>query len=166
MDCKRHTRYFINLTNGLEAFEHYSFRDPEFIRIQSTYLERGLLNLVLADLDYNFLMCLATGMRCIIYDYTSRYGKERGSRAMWQGVEWIKYALNRCWFNKEIECEKGMHNHFRKVYNNEVTKRTKNKLKYFRKFLMCKNLTIEIICWKTIHDNDYEYYRKIVKENL
>jgi hypothetical protein len=156
--------YFINLTCGIEWIP---FLDKErgeihFIRIQSTLLEQGHMERVLQDLDNNFLMHLAIGNTCIFYDVTSRYSSERGSRSIWQGIEWIKYCLNKLWFNKKIKCPYGQHHHFEKEFK-KLSKTTRKKLKYYRKFLQIENLNnLRTICDSTIHDSDTTFYKNII----
>lgn len=158
------SKHFLNLTNGLEALDRYSFNEINVIRIQSTKLERGLYEDVIMDLDYDFLLHLALGFRCVVYDFTRR-GKNKKSRAMWQGIEWIKYVLNRIWFDQEITCEHGMHLHFQKMYC-QLKKKTKAKIKYFRKFLKTDRLTIEIVCDLTENDGKYCYFSELLDKWL
>jgi hypothetical protein len=51
-------KYFLNLTNGIEALRRYniSLKDINFIRIQSTHLENEAFDKILLTLDSNFLM--------------------------------------------------------------------------------------------------------------
>jgi hypothetical protein len=156
------SKIYINLTNGIGALPDLIDQYVNFIRIQSTHLEQGWLEKVLINLDYDFLMNLALGTHCIIYDFSSRW-KDRPSRAIWQGLPWIEYALTRCWFGKEIECERRMDKHFKIVYNN-MDKKTKRKLKYFRKFLLTKTLTLSSVCAKTLHDGDSQFYKEILEK--
>ena len=158
-------KYFVNLTNGLDYLDYLKGLDRyvNFIRIQSTHFEQGLHEIALVDLDNNFLMSLAIGCKCNILDMTSRYGGRRPSRAIWQGVEWIKYALNRAWFDREIECLYGQHIHFKTVYS-KLQKRTKAKLKYYRKFLRVEELDINCFCGETKNDGDHEYYKELVEK--
>jgi hypothetical protein len=94
--------YFINLTAGLEHAKSFYIYPLNYIRIQSTQLERKHLEHLLKDLDNNFLMKLAIGKECVVLDFTSRKKKNNTSRACWQGIPWIKYCLSRLWFEKEI----------------------------------------------------------------
>ena len=84
---------YLNLTNGLEymsEIKKFGF-DFKFVRIQSTYCEQKLFDRLIQDLDYNFLFDIAQGNIIRIYD-TSRNKKQ--SRALYQGVEFIKYSIN------------------------------------------------------------------------
>lgn len=164
------TEFFINLTAGLEylTFENYLLwlgRKPQFIRIQSTQFERKLLEKALQDLDNNFLMKLAIGKTCVVLDCTSRKLKGNVSRACWQGLEWIRYCLERIWFKRKIKCDMGMHVHFEREFN-KLSKFTLKKLKYYRKFLKCDEVSLEYLCEPTIHDGDDEFYKKIVYKYL
>ena len=158
---------FINLTNGIEALSIYFINTFQFIRIQSTYLERGFLEKVLQDLDNNFLMKLALGKKCIVFDFSSRRCKKREgvSRSCWQGLSWIEYCLNRIWFGEETEYKWGMHHHFKEQYS-KLSNPTKNKLKYYKKFLMTDKINLKYISKKTTHDSDVEFYKKVLEEYM
>lgn len=161
------TEFFINLTTGLEYLKklYHLQRNPQFIRIQSTYLEHGLFELTLKELDNNLLMKLAIGKDCVILDCTSRKLKNNTSRACWQGVEWIKYCLERIWFYRNIKCPSGMHDHFNKKFN-KLSRCTLKKLKYYRKFLLTDKVKLWYLCDPTDNDSNVEYYKKIVKNYL
>jgi len=156
---------YINLTAGIEAlinFAPYSI-DLRFVRFQSTLLEQGHHEKFLADIDYDFLLNLAIGNQCVVYDFTSRWGDKRPSRAIWMGLPLIDYTLNRCWFGKEIECERRMDKHFKTVYSS-LSKRTKNKFRYFKKFLLTDRLYYSYKCEPTNNDGDTDFYRGILDQ--
>ena len=83
---------YINLTNGVEAIQEYSLQDYAFIRIQSTICEQHLWDRLFLDLDYDFLMNVALGNECRIYDYGTN---KPIPRALYQGVALIKYVLQK-----------------------------------------------------------------------
>ena len=72
---------YINLTNGVEAISTLQ-GDYRFIRIQSTVCEQKLWDRLIQDLDYDFLMNLALGHKCIVYDFGAR---KPIPRAVYQG---------------------------------------------------------------------------------
>ena len=155
------SKHYLNLSNGLEALTKYYFHDINVIRIQSTKMENtDQWEDVIMDLDYDFLLHLALGFRCVVYDFTRR-GKNKKSRAMWQGMEWVKYVLNRIWFDQETQAENGMHKFFQQQ-SRKLSKRTRRKIKYFRKFLKTDKLTIEIVCNLTKHDGEYCYFSTLL----
>jgi hypothetical protein len=154
--------HYLNLTNGIEAIEKLNLKDYRFIRIQSTACEQKRWGFILQDLDYDFLMNLVQGNPIIVYDYSA---KKRESRALYQGIPWIKFVLNKIWFNKDIKAL---------VKTNDVTayfesefrkldRKTLNKLKYFRKFLNTDKLNLYHFSKNTIHDGDIEYFLKVLK---
>ena len=63
-------KHFINLTNGIEAIPFLD--NYEFVRIPSTYCEAKAWDKLMLSLDSNFLMNLAVGNTCIIYDYSQK----------------------------------------------------------------------------------------------
>lgn len=165
MDTKfQDTRHYLNLTNGLDALEKYYFSEINVIRIQSTKMELKQCEDVIADLDYDFLLHLALGFRCVVYDYTKR-GRKKQPRAIWQGLKWVEYVLNRIWFDQEMRCENGMNVFFREQYM-KLSRKTRNKIKYFRKFLKTDHLTIEVVTDLTKHDGDYCYFSDLLDKWL
>jgi hypothetical protein len=160
------TKHFINLTNGISALNTFtSVKDWHFIRILSTHCESKQWGKILQYLDNDFLLYLSLGYNCYVYDY-SHHGKM--SRACYQGIEWVRYALNKNWFKKEIRVNMNGTNckeYFRKEYK-KLDRPTINKLKYFKKFLNTKKIRIQIISGHTSHDGDYSYFREILIKNL
>lgn len=153
-------QHFLNLTNGIEALvREKEIENYHFIRIQSTACEQKRWDHILLDLDNHFLMCLALGHECIVYDYSAR---KEIPRSFYQGMEYIKYVLNKCWFDTEIICPKGMHTYFKEVYRT-LKPTTLSKIKYYRKFVHTEELHLTLVSGQTDRDGDYEYYTEILK---
>jgi len=156
--------HFINLTNGIEAIKEYNLNMDKisFIRIQSTWCEQKLWDDILFTLSDDFLMKLALGYHCIIYDYSNKKTKPR---AIKQGVEWIKYAIIRNWFDETYSLPmylKSAQPYFKQQYK-LLSKKTHKKLRYFKKFLLTDKITIETVSWKTVLDGKYDKYKEILK---
>lgn len=155
---------YLNLTNGIEFLEiSYSLGFNCFIRIQSTACEQKRWDFILQELDYNFLMNLALGKDVLVIDFSA---KKEQTRAIYQGLEFIKYVLNKYWLNKEYTpCVRGFNckEYFEGVYN-KLDKRTLKKLDYFKKFLNTSDIKLEGLCFKTEHDGDYKYYSNLLME--
>lgn len=155
---------YLNLTNGLEYLKE--IKDYKIVRIQSTICEAKNWDKLIQDLDYNFLMDLAQGNKIEIYDTSS---KKRISRALFQGVEFIKYALNRRWFDNEnaqaMVKEQNVTTYFKYEYE-RLSKNAKSKLDYIKKFLNANEVNIETFCRKTEHDGDYIYFKELLNEEL
>lgn len=160
---------YINLTNGIEFVPIFKFynEDYRFIRIQSTICERKLWDRLIQELDYDFLMNVAIGNKCYIYDYGAR---KPVPRSVYQGVEFIKYTLYKRWLNKEYlsDCNRSNGEHIRKDCNSyfescyrNFEDRTKRKLDYFKPYVFGE-INIETITDATIHDGDKEFYRDIL----
>jgi hypothetical protein len=155
-------KIYLNLTNGIEFLSDTDFKeDYNFVRIQSCACERHLWNKILSDLDYNFLMDIALGYTVIVCDASPH---KMFSRALYQGVEFIKYALNRIWLDKMtipyvkgIRCDKYFNEEF-----NKLDKSTLKKIKYLRKFLNTDKIDIICISTTTTHDGDYNYFKKLL----
>lgn len=147
---------FLNLTSGLESIEELD--DFSFIRIQSTQCERHLWNYIILDLDNNFLMSVALGYECVVYDYSR---KDRIPRAVRQGLEFVKYCLYRAWLQEEYLADMGMSAYFKKEYKN-LPERTKRKLKYYCKFNP-KYVRIKSETRTSEYVDNYEYYSDLVE---
>ena len=154
-------KYFINLTNGLEILKEKELKNISFIRIQSTACEQHRWNWVLSDIDNNFLMNLAIGNKCIVIDYYSR--GERIARSLWQGLEFIKYVLNREWFGRESKIRKDMLNYFREEYK-KLDRSVISKIRYYKKFLLTNKLDIETYSRRSTMDGKYDKFRELVKD--
>jgi hypothetical protein len=69
---------FINLSSGIAWLESDSPpASPHFIRIRSTACEQKRWSFIIEDLDYAFLMGLASGEPCIVYDASARKAVSR-----------------------------------------------------------------------------------------
>ena len=93
----RGSLHFINLSNGVEALPLLRGLPVSFIRIQSSHCESNNFSGILGGLDSTFLMYLAMGHDCYIYDFGSRNKKRKAPRAVWYGITFIKYALHKMW---------------------------------------------------------------------
>lgn len=157
---------FVNLTNGIEIIPELTKSSTPygFVRIQSTFCEQKMWGNILLDLDYTFLLPLARGLPVTVYDYGA---KKEISRAIYQGLEWIRYALNRRWHginNDKIYVRK--HNvttYFSEQYD-MIDSKIFKKLDYFKRFLCTNRVLLSGQSASTTHDSDYEYYVKLLKE--
>lgn len=162
---------YINLTNGIEAIPMLD-RGYKFIRIQSTICEQKNWDRLIQELDYDFLMNLALGNECIIYDFGAR---KPVSRAVYQGAEFIKYVLYRRWLNKEYisnvnrsknTCRKNNCNdYFEKCYQN-LKDRTKKKLDYFLSYINTNEIRLICVTDCTKHDGDKEFYKNVLQKAI
>lgn len=153
------TKHFVNLTNGIEALPLLD--DYAFIRIQSTACEQKRWDALIQDLDYNFLMSLALGHTCVVYDFGAR---KNVPRAVYQGLEFVRYVLTRRWFGKHTSPFVKGHNcgsYFSEVYE-RLDDATFKKIDYFRKFLMTDEIRLTAETSATEHDGDHEFYRMML----
>lgn len=154
--------FYINLTNGIEFIPELNQDSSlKVVRIQSTACEQKRWDFILQDLDYTFLLDLALGNTVTVVDYGAN---KPVPRACYQGLEWVRYALNKCWFGKEEKavvrgCDST--NYFRECYA-KLDKRTLKKLEYFKKFLMTNEIHLEYRTKSTDRDGDYNYYKVIL----
>ena len=152
---------FLNLTNGIEYLEQNKKIDG-FVRIQSTWCEQKKWNDILLDLDYTLLINLCKGNVCYIIDYSN---KKESTRALYQGVEWIKFILYKIWLKekyypivKKNNCTDYFESEYEKIKNGTGIK----KIKYFNKFVDCKNINLIAIGNKTKYDGKYTYYSSLL----
>lgn len=163
------THNYINLTNGVEAILTLQ-GDYRFIRIQSTICEQKNWDRLIQDLDYDFLMNLALGHKCIVYDFGAR---KPIPRAVYQGLEFVKYVLNRRWLDQEYvtnvnrsknqERKNNCNDYFDKCYQ-KLEDRTKKKLDYFLPYVITKEINLECVTDCTQHDGDKEFYREVLRK--
>jgi hypothetical protein len=157
-------RHFVNLTNGIQAIEDYDLRDFRFIRIQSTACEQKRWEEILLSLSDDFLMSAANGAECIVYDYGAN---KTIPRAVWQGLEWVKYSLRRRWHGLEHgpqgrAATSGMY--FAENYG-RLSKRAKARLDYFSRYIFGP-LRVSALTSATSRDGDTEWYVNAVSSFL
>ena len=182
---KTRIRHFINLTNGVEAIPRLlacGVKESEinYVRIQSTHCESRNYNGILENLDSTFLMNLARGNICLLYDYGSRgTGKLIGEndekfgipRSYWLGVEWIRHALANIWNLSESCGEKryvrgyNSANHFNEQVQ-LIPKTLRRRLKYYRSFLVTENLHLYPIYKRTLHDSNKQFHIDMMTESM
>ena len=157
---------YINLTNGIEAIPSIGLDNCRFIRIQSTLCEQHLWDRIIQDLDYDFLMNLALGNKCIVYDFGAKKPK---SRAMYQGLEFIKYVLSRRWLNKEYITNVSKKNNSKQCCNKyfdecykKLESRSKKKIDYFIPYINCDLINLFCVSDSTTHDGDKTFYNNLL----
>lgn len=158
------TLNYINLTNGIEFLENNFNQNLRFIRLQSTACEQKRWDFILQELDYDFLLNLALGNTVIVVDYSA---KKDCSRATWQGLEWIKFVLNKYWLDKEyntcIRNQRNCNPYFEECYK-KLDSRTIKKLEHIKHFLNADEIHLKSICKNTANDNNWEYYKGTLVE--
>ncbi len=159
-------KIFLNLTNGLEAIKRYDFdlTEVNFIRIQSTHCEQFQFERILLELDHNFLMCLALGYDCVVYDFGA--AGSQTSKAVYHGLEWVKYVLNKRWFAKEdvpYVRGKNVSSAFEKYYT-KLDRKTKRRIDYFRDFLLTDALKLSAITDAANFDGKKEQLAELLKQ--
>lgn len=134
-------RHFVNLTNGVEALPELLELDVRFTRLQSSHCESGAYDRILGELDTELLMALACGRSCYVYDFASR-NKARGvPRAVFLGLEFVRWSLGWLWFREAADRVmvrgKNVVPFWRDtVMPYRIDKVTKKKLRYYAPFAM------------------------------
>lgn len=115
-------------------------------------------------------MNVALGNEVIIYDYGAR---KPIPRALYQGVEFLKYVLNKRWLNREYITDVSRSNRKHTIQNCnsyfeqcylKLDDRTKKKLDYFKPYILTDKILIETVSDVTLHDGDKEFYRNILEK--
>jgi hypothetical protein len=180
---RRAVKRFINLTNGLEVLplllqEGLSYEDVSFLRIQSTHCEHANHYGILENLDHNFLMHLALGNVCLIYDYGSRgtgalIGEDDHRsgipRSFWWGLEWIRHSLSSIWhLPEEQQAQRFIRGHNSKALFDEkvdaMPAALRRKLKYYRPYCLTSQLHILPLYCKTAEDGEKQFYFDLVRD--
>jgi len=155
-------KHYINLTNGIEFIPSLQGVEYRFIRIQSTACEQKRWDNIIQDLDVDFMFNLAIGETCIVYDMGDN---KPISRAVYQGLSWINYALSKNWLGLELSSIVRGNDataYFKQVYRT-IEPKTRARMEYFRKFVNTDLLHIEYKSASTVNDNNLKFYQDIVK---
>jgi len=157
-------KHFINLSNGIEFLPTLEKVDG-YIRIQSTACEQKLWWSIICDLDYTFLFAVANGDTISVYDCSAH---KKIPRAIYQGLEWLKYVLNLRWKGHEIvPMVKG--NNCQKYFNQQyyrgglIRDRAFKKLDYVSKFTRPTVIDIRGVSKPTDLDGNYIVLANIMK---
>lgn len=159
-------KHFINLTNGIESLERLNL-DPAnvmFMRIQSSHCERHLWNRIIIETDHNLYMMLALGYECRVYDFGTN---TEMAKAIYMGVEWLKFVLNKRWFGVDYKPNakgKNVSGYFTQEYS-KLDKQSKKKIDYYKKFILCDELRLVGVSDETNMDAKNEYFRSILSKH-
>ncbi len=158
-------KHFINLTNGIESLDRLGLDYSEvlFMRIQSSHCERHLWNRIIMETDHNLFMMLALGYECRVYDFGTN---TEMAKAIYMGVEWLKFVLNKRWFHKDytpLAKGRNISSYFTQEYA-KIDKPTKKKIDYYKKFILCDELRLIGISDETNMDAKNEYFRSILSK--
>ncbi len=171
--------HYLNLTNGLEAtprlVEHVPPSHISFVRWQSSHCEASRPDLLLRDLPTAMLLQLAQGRCVLVYDFGSRNKKRGVPRALWMGLEFVKWALGRVWFGRAAWSEKTNGSVWVRGANvqqawediwRRMDPQLMKKLKYYRRYLredMRPDIQLYGVYADTTHDSDAGYYLEMAR---
>jgi len=133
--------------------------------------EQGHFERLVTELDTSLLLRLALGHCCLVYDYGSRNKKRGAPRAIWYGLEFLRYALERIWLGKKGRAFLRGHDvsvMFEEVVGN-LSASTRKRLRYYAKFMPPEGLEyVQLygVYRETVHDIDFNYYRSITHDWL
>jgi len=127
---------YINLSAGLLASE-YITGSCKFTRIRSSHIESQAWNQIFMCLDEGFLYDIAV-TNVLLIDCTSN----DKSKICNHFVPVLEYVLNRLWLGIDVCCYPriGM-KRMNEIYN-ALDKKTKNKIRYYKKFNTHKEIKI------------------------
>ncbi|KAK9852863.1 hypothetical protein WJX84_010876 [Apatococcus fuscideae] len=160
-------QHFINLTNGVEAMPLLTRMGLQhsFCRIQSTALEQKRFEVLMSELDANLLLSLALGKICLVYDLGSRNRVQGVPKAVWYGLEFIRYALEMLWmrrsgevFLRGVRCTANFQKYLEQL-STPLTRR----LKYYRRFMdpNLQHIQLYGVFKLTTRDGDLEFHRNV-----
>jgi len=156
-------KIYLNLTNGIEWLKDLPIKNSVgYCRIQSTKCEQKDWSYIIEDLEYQLLLDIALGKEVVVLDCGAR---KEVSRAVYQGVQWITYVLNKRWLNKDIQVfvnKTNVSKYFESCYT-VLSRRAKNKLDYIKKFLITDEISLTGISKSTEIDSKYDEYTSILK---
>lgn len=164
--------HFVNLTNGLEAVPTLKRIGAQIhmCRLQSSHCESSRPDLLLSSVDASMLFWLAQGHTVLVYDYGSRNKKRGVPRAIWYGLEFLKYVLNKVWYNtRETHCYlRGVNtvNMFEDLLKT-VEKGTMKRIKYYRQYTGdSKFVSLYGVYNSTTRDADASFYQEMALETM
>jgi hypothetical protein len=134
------------------------------IQLRSTWCEQKLWERIIQTISSDLLFNLAIGNRCVVVDYSA---KKRPTRAVGQGLEWLKFVLWLRWYGVRYE-PMGRCKAAGKYFDNEyraMGRTTARRLDYFKTFLNPDGeIRLESECGQTKHDGDKMWYAEIARE--
>jgi len=157
--------HWLNLTNGIEALLLNVWKPHEvrFMRLQSSHCEQKRWDLVLNSVPDEMLLRLALGESCFVHDYGAR---KEVPRAIWQGLEFVKYVLSRRWLDltyapvgRAATAGGYFSWHYHKVLEDD---RLKKRLDYHKSFLVTDRIHLYAMTGATNHDGDRAWYKGIL----
>lgn len=130
--------HFLNYSRGLLANDGKCGIDRDLpvyaLRIPSTWCEQKRWNDILVTLPPDLWLSMAYGQPAVVHD---RSEKARATRAVWQGLSWVRYATNAAW-DLPVAAEvsrSGMNvNSYWAEQFHALPKSTRNLLKYWLNF--------------------------------
>ncbi len=126
---------YLNLTNGLMAVEEYELKNYRVMRLCSSYCEQKLWQDILWAVPDDFYFNIVLDNTVVIYDYGAN---KPVSRALWQGLEWVKYAMTMLLMEEEyqpIGRASQMKEYFAEALAN-LDRKTKKRIRYYQPLLI------------------------------
>lgn len=169
---RRKDHICVNLSNGAEILQYIGVDDVIFLNIQSTQLEQKNYDDVITRLGTDFILRCAFGHNMYVVDFGT---KKDVSRAIYCGVNFAKYAMERAWFDKKPSKVfiKPRSDNARPInvvreFDHRYCNLKKSTKKYLRKFRDYANqcrpyagddeVHIFGLSTSTVHDGDKDYY--------
>lgn len=142
-------RHYLNLSRGLLVNHLPDGSSVNMIRIQSTWCEQKMWARIIDTLPPDFWISMAVGDCLVVHDVSER---PRQTRAVWQGLSWIRYAVGRAWgLPEQPELSRSgmtVNKHWDHVYRN-LPGSVKNVLKYYGNFFKGQRLPIALVACNT-----------------
>lgn len=176
--------HYINLTNGIEAIPRLQdiigTSNINICRLQSSYCEASRPDLLIPAIDASMLFWLAKGHTVLVYDFGSRNKKRGAPRAIWYGLEFLKYVLGQVWYDdRDRKCfvrGTNAQKDFNAIIQKYVDRATMKKIKYYKQYcpdpppgrfengVLEEHVKLYGVYASTVHDADQTYYQDIARD--
>jgi len=156
---------YVNLTAGLEAFQHrHIFINPisniSFCRLQSSLFEQKAYKKFLLNVPDDMLLHLAKGNLVFIYEATSN----NQSKLKKIGQHIIKYALYYFWFDTIYNVKPMLKDTYKKIHFLLKDKDIQKKFNYYKVFLDTQTINLEIFDIQLRKENTPEIIERFNNE--
>ncbi|GBF97550.1 hypothetical protein Rsub_10151 [Raphidocelis subcapitata] len=172
------SRHFVNLTDGLEAAPTLARLGlpHAYCRVCSTDVEQQNFEALVQGLDANLLMALALGHSCCVWDLGSRNKAKGAPRALWGGLEFVRWCLETMWLPQngaEPGGVAGPQAHLRghrvtaefEAHRRRFSQSTKRRLRYYAKYVPpgTRRLQLVGVYKATFNDSNHDHYVRLAQ---
>lgn len=154
---------YLNLSNGIEALGLVPRESVRFMRLQSTSCEQKHWAQILDGLPEGFLLDLAAGHDVVVHDRSCTNRAGGLSRAQWQGLEWVRYALARAGWGlptPTLPCPRNWGMSYWRSCWDDLPQATLGRLRWFSRWVQTDSIQLRCEGGLAKHDGDSTWHRK------